>query len=99
MYLADRVARFVAFLRAGYPTGMPSTGYVPLAALSRRRLSDDEIATITSELMLRGRFPTSSPISTADVGMHITRITDDPPSPDDVGRIQRRLEAIGYARG
>jgi hypothetical protein len=91
MYLADTVARVVAFLRAGYPTGMPSTGYVPLAALLRRRLSDDEITAITSELMIRGR----AAISTSDVGVHITRITDDMPSPEDVERIQRRLEAIG----
>ncbi|MGA9359681.1 MAG: DUF3349 domain-containing protein [Mycobacterium sp.] len=95
MYLADKVARLVAFLRAGYPTGMPSTGYVTLAALSRRRLSDDEITAITSELILRLRCP----ISTADVGVHITRVTDDMPSPDDVELIQRRLEAIGYVRG
>lgn len=95
MYLADKVTRFVAFLRAGYPVGMPSTGYVTLAALSRRRLSDDEITAITGNLMLRGR----APVSTADVGVHITQITDDMPSPDDVERIQRRLEAIGYARG
>jgi hypothetical protein len=90
MYLADAVARMVTFLRAGYPTGMPSTGYVPLAALLRRRLSDDEITAITSELMIRER----AAISTSDVGVHITRITDDMPSPEDVERIQRRLEAI-----
>ena len=95
MYLADKVARLVAFLRAGYPTGMPSTGYVTLAALSRRRLSDDEITAITSELMIGGR----APVSTSDVGVHITRVTDDMPSPDDVELIQRRLEAIGYVRG
>lgn len=99
MYLADKVARLVAFLRAGYPAGMPSTGYVPLAALSRRRLSDDEITTITGELMMRGLIPISGRVSTADVGVHITRITDDMPSPDDVERIQRRLEAIGHVRG
>jgi hypothetical protein len=95
MYLADTVARVVAFLRAGYPTGMPSTGYVPLAALLRRRLSEDEIASITSELTMRGR----APVSTAAIGVHVTRITDDMPSPDDVERIERRLDAIGYARG
>jgi hypothetical protein len=92
MYLADRVARFVAFLRAGYPSGMPSTGYVPLAALLRRRLSEDELTAITRELTMRGR----APVSTAAIGV---QITDDMPSPDDVERIERRLEAIGYVRG
>jgi hypothetical protein len=94
MYLADRVARFVAFVRAGYPTGMPVTGYVPLAALSPRRLCDDEITAITSELMRHRR----SRISAADVGVEITRITNEMPSSDDVERIQRRLDAIGYMR-
>jgi hypothetical protein len=94
MYLADQVARFVAFVRAGYPTGMPATGYVPLAALSRRRLCDDEITAITSELIMRRRWP----ISTADVGVEITRITNEVPSPDDIERVQRRLDAISYVR-
>lgn len=31
------------FFRAGYPTGVPATGYLPLFALLRRRLSDDEV--------------------------------------------------------
>jgi hypothetical protein len=38
-------------------------------------------------------------ISTADVGVEITRITNEMPSPDDVERIQRRLQAIGSVRG
>jgi Protein of unknown function (DUF3349) len=95
MHLADWVAGFVAFVRAGYPTGMAATGYVPLAALARRRLCDDEITAITSELMMHRR----SPISSADVGVEITRITNEMPSPDDIERIQRRLDAIGYVRG
>jgi hypothetical protein len=91
MYLADKVTRLVAFLRAGYPTGMPSTGYVPLAALLPRQLCDDEITAITSDLTLRGR----NPISSADVGVRITRITDDLPSLGDIERVQRRLEVRG----
>ena len=87
MYLADRVLRVVAFMRAGYPTGMPATGYLPLAALSRRRVSDDEITAMTAELM-KGR---QWPISTVDVGVAISRITDAMPSPEDIERVQHRL--------
>jgi hypothetical protein len=92
MFLAGSVGRLVAFLRAGYPTGMPATGYVPLAALLRRRLCDDEVTAIAGDLMRRGRWP----VSAADVGVQVTRVTHDMPSPDDVDRIQRRLEAFGY---
>ncbi len=90
MYLAGRLARIVAFMRAGYPTGWSVTGYVPLAALLPRRVSDDEIATISSQLVTR-----PGPISNADVGVEITRVIDDMPSPRDIERVQRRLDTIG----
>ena len=87
MFLADTMSKFVAFMRAGYPTGMPATGYLPSVALLRRRLSDDEITTITGGLMKHRQWP----ISTVDVGVAITRITDGMPSPDDIERVERRL--------
>lgn len=90
MYLAGRLARIVAFMRAGYPTGWSVTGYVPLAALLPRQVSDDEIATISSQLVTR-----PGPISNADVGVEITRVIDDMPSPRDIERVQRRLDTIG----
>ena len=95
MDLSHWVSSIVAFVRAGYPTGMPATGYAPLAALLRRRVCDDEITAITNELIMHGR----RPISTADVGVAITRITNAMPSQDDIARVQRRLNAIGCARG
>jgi Protein of unknown function (DUF3349) len=74
---------------------MPATGYVPLAALLRRRLCDDEISSIANQLLMRS----GAPISLTDLGVEITRITDAMPSPDDILRIQSRLDAIGCARG
>jgi hypothetical protein len=94
MYLARLLVRIVAFMRAGYPTGWPITGYVPLAALLRRRVSDDEITTIASELATR-----PGPISNADVGVEITRVINEMPSTGDIERVQRRLDTIGRAHG
>ena len=95
MDLSHWVSSIVAFVRAGYPTGMPATGYVPLAALLPHRVSDEEMTAIASELVARGHWP----ISTADVGVAITRITNEMPSPQDIERVQRRLNAIGCTRG
>ena len=94
MYLVDRLARVAAFLRAAYPAGMPATGYVPLVALLPRRVTEDEIVTLTSELIARRRWP----ISNADVGVEITRITHEMPSPEDIERVQRRIDAMGRSR-
>jgi hypothetical protein len=95
MDLSHWVSSIIAFLRAGYPNGMPTAGYVPLAALSRRRPSGDEISAITSELMRQRH----RPISTTDVGVAITRVTDEMPTEDDIARVKRRLDAMGCARG
>ena len=92
MHVSDLVARFVAFVRAGYPQGVPQTDYIPLLALQRRRLSDDEVAVVARELVARGELN----IDIADIGVAITRITGELPSPDDLERVQRRLEAIGW---
>ena len=92
MNVSGRVARLLAFVRAGYPTGWPIFGHAPLAALLPRRVSDGEIATIASELVTR-----RGPIGTADVGVEITRVTNEMPSPQDIDRVHRRLGAIGPA--
>ena len=92
MGLGDRVASVVAFLRAGYPTGMPAVGYAPLLALLPRRVSDDETRLIISKLVPR-------PVDNVDVGVEITRLTHEMPLPDDIERVQRRLTAIGWPGG
>ena len=88
-------SRIVAFLRAGYPNAAPATGYVPLLALLPRRVSDDEAAMLTSKLVGRKR----RSIDRADVGVEITRITDELPSLDDIERVEHRLDAMGWAGG
>jgi phosphate transport system protein len=87
MILRDLVARMVAFVRAGYPRGVPRTDYFPLLALLRRRLSDDEVATVATALAGRGELN----IEAADIGAAITRITDELPSSADVRRVKGRL--------
>jgi hypothetical protein len=92
LHLSELVARFVAFVRAGYPHGVPETDYIPLLALLRRRLSDEEVTAVASQLAAAGDLD----IDSADIGAAITRITDELPSPDDLDRVQRRLAAIGW---
>jgi hypothetical protein len=94
MGLGDRVSSIVAFLRAGYPTGVPAVGYAPLLALLPRRVSDDEIRLVISRFV-----PGRRPVDNIDVGVEITRVTHEMPSPDDIERVQRRLTAIGWRGG
>ncbi|KAA8970154.1 DUF3349 domain-containing protein [Mycobacterium sp.] len=80
----------VAWLHAGYPEGIPPTDYFPLLALLSRRLTDDEIKAVAKELMRRGDF------DHIDIGVMITRLTQELPSPEDVERVRQRLAAKGW---
>lgn len=79
----------VGWLREGYPQGVPAQDYVPLLALLRRRLTDEEVAAVVKELGAAGQVPVDS----ADIGTSITKITDALPSEDDINRVREHLPA------
>ena len=84
------LARIVAWITAGYPEGVPGPDRVPLFALLKRRLSDDEVKAVAKELKDLGEF------DSADIGVLITQITDELPQPEDVERVRERLAAKGW---
>lgn len=80
----------VAWLTAGYPEGIPPTDYFPVLALLSRRLGDDEVKLVAGQLMQRGDF------DDVDIGVMITQMTDELPSPADIERVRERLAAKGW---
>ena len=80
----------VSWLRAGYPEGIPPTDTFALLALLTRRLSNDEVKLVANELIQRGDF------DDVDIGVLISKLTDELPSPDDVERVRARLAAQGW---
>jgi hypothetical protein len=92
MALSDVLTRILGFLRAGYPEGVPAHDYIPLLALLRRRLSDDEVIAVATQLMSNR----NKPVDGTDVRVAITKLTDEIPSPEDTERVKRRLAAVGW---
>jgi Protein of unknown function (DUF3349) len=84
------LSTIVNWLRAGYPEGIPATDTIPVIALLSRRLSDDEVKAVAKELMDRGDF------DNVDIGVAITQITDELPTPADIERVRTRLAAKGW---
>ena len=84
------LAKIVAWITAGYPEGVPGPDRVPLFALLKRRLSDDEVKAVTRELKDLGEF------DSADIGVLITQITDELPTPEDIERVRARLATKGW---
>ena len=79
----------VSWLRAGYPEGVPPTDTFALLALLTRRLGNDEVKIVANALIERGEF------DKADIGVLISKLTDELPSEEDIERVRERLVAKG----
>jgi hypothetical protein len=72
----------------GYPDGVLPTDYIPVLALLPRRLSTEEVELVAHELLTRrGDF------DDIDIGVAITQITEDLPTPEDIEQVRQRLAA------
>ena len=86
------IQRIVDWLRAGYPNGIPERDYVPLFALLRRRLSDEEARQLGEELVARGLVPADR----IDVGVGYLRLTDELASDGELRRVSQVLREAGW---
>ena len=80
----------VSWLRAGYPEGVPPTDTFAVLALLARRLTNDEVKAVACDLMEHGEF------DKIDIGVAISKLTDELPSEDDIERVRTRLAAKGW---
>ena len=80
----------VSWLRAGYPEGVPPTDTFAVLALLTRRLSNDEVKIVAQDLMQRDEF------DKVDIGVLISKLTDELPSQEDIERVRKRLAAKGW---
>lgn len=95
--MADRplVSRILAWLRDGYPQGVPARDFVPLLAILRRQLSEDEVEQVSVELMSEAQ-PPPEPISKIDAGVKISEVTHELPHDADIARVQEYLTEHGF---
>jgi predicted HAD superfamily phosphohydrolase len=88
MPLNTRLSGVLDWLREGYPAGVPPKDYIPLLALLRRTLTEDEVREIAEEIAALGN---GSENGAAEIGVQITKLTDAMPSSADVARVEARL--------
>jgi hypothetical protein len=84
------LARIIAWITSGYPEGVPGADRVPLLALLQRRLTDDEVRTVVAGLR------DVDEVDQVDIGVLITHLTDELPTPEDLERVRARLAAQGW---
>ena len=92
---ANPVQRALAWLRAGYPDGIPSTDYVPILALLRRRLNDDEVREVADALISHD-IEEDGVVSRVEAQVLMTKILGELPSDEDLHRVEARLAESGW---
>lgn len=88
---AGLIRRVVDWLREGYPAGLPENDYVPLVALLRRRLTDDEV-----RIVARGLVESGGSLGRVDLGDAVARVTSELPADEDVARVRAYLNSHGW---
>ena len=76
---------------AGYPAGLPEQDYVPLVALLRRRLTAEELRSVSRLLSDSGVIAADR----VDIGDAIAEVTSELPSEEDIERVRRYLDEHG----
>jgi hypothetical protein len=91
----NRLTRFVAWLRAGYPADVPRFGYISMLGLLPRNLGDRDIAQIADKLIDEAT-KKLSPITHYRIGQMIERTVLQHALPEDVDRVTAQLAARGW---
>ncbi len=91
MALPPVLRSIIAWLRAGYPEGVPDVDYIPLFALLGSQLSNVEVSAIADELANE-----SDPESAESIRHAIKAVTSQKPNDADVARVRARLAAGGW---
>ena len=86
------LGRIVAWLREGYPGGVPDHDYVPLLASLERRLTRSEVKQVAKAL----RRADVSPAGPADIAAAISDYTHTTASDDDLRRVRQQLAKKGW---
>jgi hypothetical protein len=86
----------VAWLRVGYPDGVPERDYVPLFALLARRLSTEEVEEIAVLLQAEGKLDAAIDHRSV-VRDAVEAVTHQPVLDADVARVQDHLIAVGWS--
>ena len=89
------VARAMNWLRADYPHGVPAQDYLPVLAVLRPQLNDEDMAAIAEQLATDARTEGTS-LSEEDARAAIHRATEDEPKPEEMERIRALLAAHGW---
>jgi hypothetical protein len=83
----------LAWLREGYPEGVPPKDYFPLLALLKRSLTEEEVVK-AAQAVLKGT--DSDTVTEAEIRAAIEKVTAHEPNPEEIHQVASRLASVGW---
>jgi len=90
------VARIVAWLKAGYPDGIPPQDYPPVLAVMRRQLTEEELVAVADDLALHSVSAGDVPVTADDIRAMVHEHAYQKCTPDDLTRVSALLARGGW---
>jgi hypothetical protein len=83
----------LAWLREGYPEGVPPKDYFPLLALLKRSLTEEEVVEAAKSVL---RANDSEAVTEDDIRNAVHAVIEKEPNPEEIRQVASRLASVGW---
>jgi uncharacterized protein (DUF2267 family) len=80
------------WLHKGYPEGVPPKDYIPVLALLKRSLSEEEVVKAAQTILREG----TDPVTDDQIEDAIRSVTEKEPNPEEMNQVASRLASVGW---
>lgn len=94
--MTSPVGKVVAWLKAGYPDGIPPGDYPPVLAVMRRQLSEEELVGIADDLALQSVSAGDVPVTAGDIRAMVREHAYQKCTSGDLTRVSALLARGGW---
>jgi uncharacterized protein (DUF2267 family) len=83
----------LSWLHKGYPDGVPPKDYIPVLALLKRSLSEEEVVKAAQTIL---REAGADPVTDQQIEEAIRSVTEKEPNPEEMNQVASRLASVGW---
>ncbi|MCX6469630.1 MAG: DUF3349 domain-containing protein [Corynebacteriales bacterium] len=84
----------LGWLREGYPEGVPPKDYIPLLALLKRSLDEEQVT--RAILTVFKEHGTDDPVTEDQIRGAIHKVIEIEPNPEEINQVASRLASVGW---
>ncbi len=82
------------WLHKGYPEGVPPKDYIPVLALLKRSLSEEEVVKAAQAILKQA--DSDSAVTDLQIEEAIRQVTEKQPNPEEMLQVASRLASVGW---